>query len=251
MTGIRPRYYAALPWYLFAQTRAALDAVWGAVATELHACGFNHCPDHLDHGIPHEELLTIPTLVLGQCCGPDLFLEQAKHIKPVAAPVIAAYNVSKGHYFSYIVRGREGRLDKPNVVVNSLTSHSGKTALELWLRKSGVEDYSLYLSGSHARSVLDLQSGRADVAAIDALSWQFLDTTGLEILDQSEPVWAPPFITGRDSHVPDDLLVAALNSALERFGEPVGITGALPVTRGAYSKLRFWGMKGCVQSKSY
>ena len=234
MARTRPRFLAALPWYLFPQTRTALDSIWAAVASDLRSSGFDHCPDRLDYATPHEELLTIPTLILGQCCGPDLFLEQAAGIVPIAAPVISAYSVTEGHYFSYIVRSRNVVPEKPKVVVNSLTSHSGNTALKLWLTKNQIEDYSLKVSGSHAQSVVDLQTGRADLAAIDALSWQFLDTTGLEVLDESEPVWAPPFIAGQDSRVPDGLLVAALNSALERFGKTLGITGALPITRRAY-----------------
>ena len=200
----------------------------------MRSNGFNHCPDQLDHATPAEELLTIPTLVLGQCCGPDLFLEQAAAIEPIAVPVISAYPVAEGRYFSYIVRRREVRLSCPRVVVNSLTSHSGNAALRRWLTENRIEAHSQAVSGSHAQSVLDLQTDRADLAAIDALSWQFLDTTGLEILDQSEPVWAPPFIAGRDSRIPEDLLVASLNSALARFGQSTGITGALPITRREY-----------------
>ncbi len=232
----KQRAVAALPWYNFAATRPVLDAVWREVARQLQADGITHVPECLDHSTPHNLLLSNANLVLSQCCGPELFLPRAEHVVPVAAPVITTYAVTPGHYVSYIVVRRDVELTHPRVAVNDLSSYSGHIAARRWLESQGLE-YSIRVSGSHAQSVLDIQSGRADLAAVDALSWRFLNTEGLYILDRSQPVLAPPFVTGRASGVSVDRLTDALDTAFAQFGEAIGISGAIAVTRSDYLTL--------------
>ena len=109
--------------------------------------------------------------------------------------------------------------------------------MKLWLDACGIEEYTVYESGSHSNSVRELQAGRADIAAIDALSWRFLDARDLNILDNSEPVIAPPFIAGLESTIPTDLMRPMLDRAFKRHGEPLGITGLVPITKSDYQQL--------------
>ena len=109
--------------------------------------------------------------------------------------------------------------------------------MKLWLDAQGVEEYTISESGSHGNSVRELQAGCADIAAIDALSWRFLDTGGLEILDNSKPALAPPFIAGCKSTISTDLMRPMLDRAFKRHGEPLGITGLVPVGRNDYEHL--------------
>ena len=228
---------AALPWYSFPETRPILDSIWKDVASELRAAGVEHVPETLDHDTPHGALLKKPSLTLSQCCGPDLFEDDAINIIPFAAPVISAYRVAPGYYLSHIVTGNAVEPSRPRVVINSRTSHSGCTAVKLWLAARGIAEYTVYESGSHHNSVRELKAGRADIAAIDALSWRFLDTGGLEILDNSKPALAPPFIAGCKSDISTDLMRPMLDRAFKRHGEPLGITGLVPVGRNDYEHL--------------
>ena len=234
---------AALPWYRFPETQPILDSIWKDVVSELRAAGVEHAPEFLDHATPHQDLLKNPTLTLGQCCGPDLFQDDAMNVLPFAAPVVSAYEVAPGYYFSHIVTGKSGvtgkstELNSPRVVINSRTSHSGYTAAKLWLDARGIEDYTIYESGSHYDSVRELQAGRADIAAIDALSWRFLDARGLKILDNSEPALAPPFIAGCESTIPVDLMRPMLDRAFKRHGKSLGITGLVPITKSDYRRI--------------
>ena len=238
----RTNYIASLPWYSFPATRPILDTVWFDIANQLKQSGFDHCPDHLNYDASPLALLTCPTLVMSQCCGPELFLASAENVLPVAAPVISAYPVAAGKYYSYIVACNRRVVDEPVVAVNSYTSHSGCTAIKQWLSDNGVASFTTYESGSHARSVADVQSGRADLAAIDALSWQFLDTAGLQILDRSEPVSAPPFVTGIRSGIPGQEFVQALDSGFKRNGQALGIVGVVPADRSDYQDLATLGV---------
>ena len=123
------------------------------------------------------------------------------------------------------------------MVINSRTSHSGCTAVKLWLDAQGVEEYTISESGSHGNSVRELQAGCADIAAIDALSWRFLDTHGLKVLDNSKPAPAPPFVAGCRSTITADLIRLMLDRAFKRHGESLGITGLVPVTKSDYRQL--------------
>ena len=234
---------AALPWYRFPETQPILDSIWRDVVSELREAGVEQPPEFLDHTTPHQALLSKPSLTLSQCCGPDLFQDDAINMVPFAAPVISAYEVAPGYYFSHIVTGKSAgagkspKLDSPRVGINSRTSYSGCTAVKLWLEDRGIEEYTVYESGSHSNSVRELQAGRADLAAIDALSWRFLDVRDLKILDNSEPVIAPPFIAGLESTIPTDLMRPMLDRAFKRHGEPLGITGLVPITKSDYGQL--------------
>ncbi len=150
---------------------------------------------------------------------------------------MTALDVSKGCYFSYIVTGKSANMDSPRVVINNHCSHSGHTAIKIWLAANGYGEVSIFESGSHAQSLLALREGRADLAAIDALSWLHLDSTGITIIDQSDPAPAPPFIVGNQTRVPKEALIEALNSGFERFGAPVGIGGVLPVSADDYVEM--------------
>ena len=156
---------------------------------------------------------------------------------PIAAPNMTALDVPKGYYFSYIVCRKSSNMDAPRVVINNSSSHSGHTAIKVWLAAQGYGEVPVIETGSHAQSLVALREGQADLAAIDALSLRQLESNGLEILDKSEPAMAPPFIVGNQSNVPTKELIAALNTGFERFGEPLGIGGVLPVSVEDYAPM--------------
>lgn len=225
---------AALPWYDFASTRAVLDAVWHETRTELRSAGIPGAPVALDHTTPHEELATLPYLTLSQCCGLDLFQSHMHNVIPFAAPVIGVLDAPPGSYFSYIVRGAALDRERLVVAINSRTSHSGNTAIRDWLHTNGHRDFAVVYTGSHYESIRALREGRAHLAAIDALSWRHLDGRGLTIVDASAPVAAPPFIAGVQSSTPKEALIAALNTAFQRRGGSLGITGVVAVSHCEY-----------------
>ena len=228
------QYSAALPWYDHPSTRPTLQRVWREAQTLLRNRGVAGLPVELDTTTPYQALWQQPQLALSQCCGLDLFQPDTAAITPFAAPVITALDVSPGEYFSHIVTRSGSNLEVPRVAVNNLFSHSGHTAILLWLKKQDIERFTIIETGSHAMSVLALRNKQADVAAIDALSWPQLDTAGIVIVDASDPAPAPPFVTGNAANIPLEQLIGALDAAFKRHGQPVGIGGAIPVTRSHY-----------------
>jgi hypothetical protein len=211
-----------------------LDAVWREARSLLTAQGIEPLPAALSHDIPYPELYAFKELTLSQCCGLDLFRPHTSNIVPIAAPDMTALDVPKGYYFSHIVTGKSPNMDSPRVVINNRSSHSGHTTIRVWLTAHGYGEVPVFESGSHAQSLDALREGRADLAAIDALSWLHLDSTGIAIIDKSDPALAPPFIVGNQSTIPKEALIEALNTGFECFGTPVGIGGVLPVAMDDY-----------------
>ena len=149
-------------------------------------------PCDLSHDLNVASLWYDPDLLVTQACGLDLFLSAAP-IEPVAAPVFDL-DCQAGMYFSYLV----GDLNGSKAAVNSLSSRSGYSAL-----LTMCTPQSLLVTGSHQASLVALKTGQAEVAAIDAVTWQIIEretpamTSGLEIVARSAPATAPPFVVRR------------------------------------------------------
>ena len=240
---------AALPWYDFASTRAVLDCVWQEARTLLAAQGFSRTPPALDREATSTALWAHPELTLSQCCGLDLFHPPTRNVVPFAAPVMSL-DVTPGMYFSHIVASAASDMRSPPIIaINDHRSHSGNTAVRAWLDGNGHQDYQVVVSGSHAGSIEAVQSGRADLAAIDALSWRYLDSKGLEIIGASTPVPAPPFITGTECAIPTEVLITALDIAFRTHGHPLGITGVLPISKSEYAVIADQAIRYGVMTK--
>ena len=143
---------ASFPWYDLPSVQWANDTIWRATG---FAC-------ELDRTTPHVEQLHASDLVVTHTCGLDLFVTDAP-IEPLLAPVFDLPDCDEGCYFSYLVGEPRGRI----AAVNSTSSRSGMSAL---LTLATPEE--LIFTGSHTASIDALQAGLADLACIDAVTWQ-------------------------------------------------------------------------------
>jgi ABC-type phosphate/phosphonate transport system substrate-binding protein len=230
---------AALPWYNFTQSRHTLDLIWRSVQSQLTESGYQHIPLDLDHSTPHQELWTSSNLLLSQCCGLDLYRDETAALETVGAPVVTTLDVAPGYYFSHIVaRPAQQWVDTPTIAINNWHSHSGHTALKAWLETNGLNATASLETGSHSQSANAVRAGHADLAAIDALSWQFIDTSGLVIIGASEPVPAPPFVTSIHSRVAKTDLLSALHLAIQQHGPTIGLSDVMPISKRDYAEVK-------------
>lgn len=233
----------SLPWYDLPGSASAVDTFWLSAKRTLKRVGVQHLPAELERQTPLFTQWRSPHLLLSQCCGLDLFAPHAAALKPVARPVFATLDCEAGSYYSLIVT-RPGSSPRGVAAVNSVWSRSGYTALLEWLRDEGLGWPRFKVSGSHTESLRLLCAGRADVAAIDAHSWQYLDHCGLEVIGKTRSAPTPPYVT-RAGGGAGDTLLAALSEAAAVAGKTVGINGVLPVSRYDFESLRLeaetWG----------
>ncbi|WP_165840114.1 phosphate/phosphite/phosphonate ABC transporter substrate-binding protein [Motiliproteus coralliicola] len=218
---------ASLPWYDLPASQNALDLFWHRLRAELERQSVSGLPQQLNRELTPQQLWQRPELLLSQCCGPDLFTEQAAGLEPIARPVFRDLACTPGSYFSHIVTTRSAPVIKhPRLVVNAPSSRSGCLALLEWLDEQGidVEAEPPLISGSHQQSLQYLREGRADLAAIDAHSWGLLDHHDLTVIGRSREAEAPPFVRHRHNPIPTAVLYAALEKTVQVLGSSIGIS---------------------------
>jgi len=176
-------------------------------------------------------------LFLSQCCGPDLYTQAGSELKAFARPVFNTLDCPAGHYYSHIVAKNINVGSNPVIAVNADTSFSGCTALLKWLERTGRAPQQCKISGSHQNSLFQLLSGAADVAAIDAYSWQFIDHDELKIIDRSETAPAPPFVCHSECIVSPKAIYDALRAAFKDQGEPLQLTELMPADNRLYQSV--------------
>ena len=198
---------ASLPMYDRPETRAATDRFWHLIRDALRARGVLAPDDLTRNGDPMDHW-TSPNLVMSQTCG----LPYRARLSGVVTPfAVADYGLgySDGRYTSVIVSHAQGPWRDARIAVNDPLSQSGWAALKIWLEFYQVRTSKLTITGSHAASARLVRDRAADIAAIDARTWQLMlaydswsqdlfDVTflgGLTKPDLSSP--GLPFVTRR------------------------------------------------------
>lgn len=196
---------ASLPMYLRPETRGALDTLWGNVAATLRDLGID-APAHLDHDAPVAETWARDDLLLGQICNLPYRLAFAERVRVVALGDHRLPDTLPGHYHSVLVaraddpRTRLAEFADAPVAINSADSQSGWGAIWSASQAAGLTLGPVRATGAHRDSARAVADGRADLAAIDAVTWRMIarwdDWAGrLKVLSRTPPTPGLAFIT--------------------------------------------------------
>lgn len=229
---------ANLPMYDRPETAAVYDHLWAEMRARL-----GYGPAALTHSLALWDEWQSPELVFGQTCSLPVRAGLRGKVSVVASPV-HDLPIPVGHYCSqYVVRREEARSDVSAfagspVAVNGFDSHSGFVALPDALRASAFE------TGSHAASALAIAEGRADIAAIDAVTWGMISrwekcAEALRVIGTSASSPAPPYVTAVGNDV--EALFAALEGAVAELSAAervvIGVHGVVRLPEAAYLEL--------------
>jgi ABC-type phosphate/phosphonate transport system substrate-binding protein len=227
---------AALPMYDLPAVRWATDALWAALAASLPGA-----PATLTRDRPLAEIWTDPHLLLAQTCGYPLMTTLAGKVQVVATPCYDAPGCEGPLYRSAIVvRGDDPALTLQDLcgrraAVNGVTSNSGLNVFrrEIADLAGGRPVFAeTILTGSHDASIAAVASGRADVAAIDAVTWALLQAAEpevpLRILAWTRPTPGLPLITSAHT---DIATLRALREALSAAIADPGLADARAALR--------------------
>ena len=241
---------AALPMYERPQTRGVHDRFWALILEELTAAGID-APADLDRsGFAAADLWSIwtdPELLLTQTCGLPFARHFSSDVTLVGSPNLNLPGTPAGHYFSHIVKRAGASLpDQPRPAINDTHSQSGWNAMLCWSEDQGLDLREALLTGAHFESLRAVGSARADIAAIDAATWRLAARyapelcDALEILDDTPPTPAPPFITAKPELVAP--LQNALSAAIARLTDEdktaLSLWGVVTLPLEAYNTVR-------------
>lgn len=203
---------ASLPMYPLAGLRPATERWWAEVAGALGSTEAL-APWGADDGA----LWRDPDLTLSQACGWPVATSLAGAVRVLGALAYRTPRWRGTTYASVIVAGRPGAVAEfrgGRAAVNSLDSLSGWISLVAAL---GCKPADLVITGAHLGSLHAVQAGTADVAAIDALTLDYVRRLHPELVDGLHEVGRGPDIPTLPlitSIRASDAEVAALRSAL-------------------------------------
>ena len=250
---------AALPMYDLMELRAATDAWWRGLARAFRRQGVPDVPDRLVRRARDARLWRDSSLIFGQTCGYPLTHEYAGVLTPIATPCYRADGCAEAEYTSLVVvrqddpaRGLED-LRGRTAAINGPTSHSGWSVLRAMaapLTTGGKFFARLVVTGSHAASLEAVASGRADVAAIDAVTYALLarhrpsSLAGSRILERSPRAPGLPYVARADAapdlqaRLREGVAEALADPTLAGCREALLIVGAEILPLEAYGRIR-------------
>lgn len=210
---------ASLPMYDGPATAAANDRLWALVRAGLGTRGIA-APEALRREGSLVDHWLAPDLVLSQTCGLPFRAWLHGRVALVGTPDYGVEGCPPGHYRSVLV----ARADDPRrtaadfaggpVAYNDAHSQSGWAALVA--HHAALADGPLVETGSHAGSAAAVRSGRADIAALDAVTWALLSAAGgdagLRVVERTAPAPGLPLIAAAGADA--DALFEAVAEAI-------------------------------------
>lgn len=212
----------SLSMYDWPEVTAVVDRLWSGVVATLRELGVEPPPersrptDLVAHWLD-------PSLLLGQTCGLPLVQSLGDAVAVVGAFDHRLPDTGPGEYHSaIIVRSDDdaasiGDVSEATLALNGADSQSGHSAFRHFLHHAGnhgVIDRAV-VSGGHRDSVQHVADGRADIAAIDAVSWELAlrhepAAQRCRVLARTEPTPGLPLITA----AANEALVPHLRAAI-------------------------------------
>ena len=198
---------ASLGMYDMPAVRGANDRFWTAIRARL-----GYGPERLTRGAEPWAVWQSPDLLLAQTCGMPYRTRLHGRVTLVGTPDHGLPFCPPGHYNSVLLvrAGAGGRRVQDFaggvLAYNEALSQSGWAAPMTHLGALGVRFSRHVATGAHAASARAVAEGRADMAGLDALTWEMLkDHDGglaarLRVIATTSPTPALPWITalGRD-----------------------------------------------------
>ncbi|WP_377070274.1 phosphate/phosphite/phosphonate ABC transporter substrate-binding protein [Roseovarius ramblicola] len=227
------------------ETAAANDRLWQGVRTRL-----GEGPERLTREGDLWDHWQSPDLLLSQTCGLPYRSRLYDKVNLVGPPVCDLPDCPPGHYYSVFVARRDDPRDDPRefagavLAYNDALSQSGWAAPQAWAAERGFAFTETLRTGAHAASARAVAEGRADIAALDALSWRFMARTDrfardLRVVGRTDPTPALPWITAatRDPAPIRAALSAALAAMTREDRDTLGISGLARIAPEAYLAL--------------
>ena len=246
---------AMISMYDMPERRPAIEAWWAGLTRHWQAAGLRDIPQstHTTDGDLYE-LWQAPDLFIAQTCGFPLTHRLKDRVTLVGTPVYALDGCAGGSYYSVIVARTDSDVRSLDDVAGKVAAFNGTDSQSGWnaLRHSLIgkgAPVRFVETGGHRKSVAAVREGRADVAAIDCVTYAGLEQFApqeiapLRIIARSASAPALPFVTRRDIAPADlerlrtGLRAAMADPALAETRAAMQIAGMEIIPLQAYDRL--------------
>lgn len=240
---------ASLMMYNRPETAKAHDVYWAQIRTSMRKRGIE-TPEMLSNDAPVFDLWRAPDLVFSQTCGLPYRKFLSEEVAVIGTPDFGIEGCLPGHYNSAVVV----RKDDPRqtleafadsrLAYNDGNSQSGFGAIHALARGAGFWFSDMVESGAHHQSAALVAQGDADIAAIDAQTWRYIQrfdafASELRVLVRTKPTPSLPYITAKTQDA--DLMFDAVKEAIEALRADLraalNLRGIVRLPKAAYMAL--------------
>lgn len=205
------------------ETAAANDALWSLIRDRLQAQGLA-APEALTRGeAAYWSAWESPDLLLSQTCGLPFRARLHARVTLIGTPDYGVEGCEPGFYRSVLIaraddpRATEADFSTARLAINEPMSQSGWAAVWQHFQDLGLAVPAVVATGGHRASALAVAEHRADLAAIDAVTWELLTrheafAARLRVIARTRPTPGLPLITAQGSQA--DTVFAAVSDAI-------------------------------------
>ena len=239
---------ASLPMYDFPWVRAATDRMWATIRDRLRARGIA-APEGLTRDLDLDKVWGRQDLLLGQTCGYPYWQGLRRKAEIVATPIYGFAGCEGPNHRSFILahaddaRTELAQFRGDRVAVNGFDSNTGMNLLRACVAPlAGGKPFfaDVVETGGHALSVVAILEKRADLAAIDCVTYALLARgasrliAATKIIGETPTSPALPFIASRALPAATRAAVRQILRDLPPFPE-LGLAGVAFLPETAYA----------------
>lgn len=216
---------ASLGMYDREEAQPSNDRLWALIREGMRDRGLA-APEALTRGAgAYWQAWGAADLVLSQTCGFPYRARLHGHVTLIGTPDYAVAGCPAGHYCSILVarvddpRASLGEFDGAAFAFNDDLSQSGWAGPQSHAWSMGLSLPPRLRTGGHLASARAVAEGRADIAGIDAVTWDMIVqwdrlATGLKVVGRTEPTPGLPYIAalGADAGLMFTIVEAAIGA---------------------------------------
>jgi ABC-type phosphate/phosphonate transport system substrate-binding protein len=237
---------ASLMMYARPELSVPNGRYWARIRSELAQRGIE-APETLANDQDMMEVWTAPDLVLSQTCGMPYRLWLHDRVQLVGTPDFGLPECKPGYYNSAIVvraddkRAVLAEYADARFAFNQTHSQSGFAAAFAQAKAADFWFSNRIQSHGHLASARMVAEGKADVAAIDGVTWRLIQkydafAQNLRVLEYTAPTPGLPYITAgaADADATRAAVIAAIEGLSDDDRNALGLRGFVSIPKDAY-----------------